>query len=223
MLPDRRADVEGRHHGAQPPRRGDRLQSRHPGTQHQHAGGRQRPRRGHQHRKEPARRHRREQHRLVSGNRGLRGQHVHGLRASDAGQQRQAERSHFAGRERGDGVARGGRLEHRHERRPLAAQPDLRGGWRLHLEDDVALPEQVRGGRHHRGSSRLVRRVAERRGIAGPALHQDRQAGLRQSPGHVRYQRDATLVGHGLFRDPDLHDGSLSGFGAGGERPGKGP
>ena len=84
LLLDRGADVEGGHDRAEAPRGGDRLQPGDARAEHEHLGGRDRARGGHQHREEARQLLGGDDHREVAGDRGLRGQRVHRLRARDA-------------------------------------------------------------------------------------------------------------------------------------------
>ena len=106
------AHVGRRDDGAEPARRGDRLQPGHPGAHHQHARRLDRAGGGHHHRKGAAELGGGIEHRLVAGEVGLRGQDVHRLGAGDARQQLHRE----GGRSR-----RGHRLRHRSGAGPAAA------------------------------------------------------------------------------------------------------
>ena len=71
-------------YGAQSPRGGDGLQTRHAGTDDEHRRRANRAGGGGQHGKKFLQRVRRDEHRLVAGDGGLRRQRVHRLRARDA-------------------------------------------------------------------------------------------------------------------------------------------
>ncbi len=85
------AHVGGRDDAAEAPRRGDRLQPGDAGAHHQHARRRNGAGRGHHHREGAAEFVGGVEHRLVAGEIGLRGQHVHRLRAGDARHQLHGE------------------------------------------------------------------------------------------------------------------------------------
>ena len=201
LLARRAADVVGLDHGAEPLRGRDRLQARDARADHEHGGRADRARGGRQHREELVERGRADQHGLVAGDRRLRGQRVHRLRARDARHELHGEagdapflqRAHQRGlvvrrEEAGDG---GAVLELR----------DQGGVRRLHREEEVGRGEH--GVRAVGQGDVLVLGVGKARRGARAALDQDPGAGPGQAGGDFRYDCDAVLTSHGLFQHAD--------------------
>ena len=157
LLLDRRPDVERRHDRAEPPRGRDRLQARDAGAEHEDARRRDRPGRGHQHREELRAPVGAEQHALVAGDRRLRGERVHRLRARDPGHRLHRERDDAALAQPLDALgvgqaARGSRSARRPRERRDLVRARLRD-----TDDDARRPQ---AGSRGRRASRRPRRTA---------------------------------------------------------------
>ena len=210
LLLDGGADVVALHHRAEPPGRGDGLQSGDAGPDHEHArrgdgaGG------GGHHRKHLRKGLRGEQHRLVAAHRGLRRQPVHRLGPGYPRHQLDGERGHAP---RGD-VARGFGMSEGigepdqdltlpHPVEVLAAAFEVLAQ-RPDLEDDVGREHVVAGAGPAVLGGVLI--VGEPGGEAGAPFHQDLDAGLLQRRQRGGRQCDARLTGVRLSGDTDQHD-----------------
>ena len=85
---------------------------------------------------------------------------------------------------------------------------DLGRGGPLDLDDAVDLAPGLVAGDERRARL-LVHRVGIRRGCPGTALHEDVDPGRLQLGKDIRDQGNAVLAGQRLFRNADLHLGSL--------------
>ena len=111
-------DVEGGDDGAEPSRRRDRLQARDARADHERTDRCDRPRGRHQHREELRDAVGGEENRLVAGDRGLRRERIHRLRARDSRDRLHGERDHAGLAQLRDPLRVGERLEEPDEDRP---------------------------------------------------------------------------------------------------------
>ena len=165
-----------------------------------------------------------EEDRLVAGDRALRGERVHRLRAGDARDRVHRERRDAALGERPGGLAVGQRLEERDERLAVAEARDLVGGRPLHLADDVRLGvDAPRRGHDPRARVRVVG-VGEARPARRPPLDEHLDAGLREparacpergrrgvSPGRVSFGTPSFMVGGSLSTQGSCPAGTCPG------------
>ncbi len=215
LLLDRRSHVVAGDHGAEAPRRRDRLQAGHAHAHHDDARRRHRARRRHHHGKGTAELHRGVEHRLVARQVRLGGEHVHGLGARDA-----RHELHGEGRDAGRRVGRQALVaavgcEHADEKGAALHEGELAAPVRrlerpLDLEHDVGIAERLCGVRGEPGAGLDVGLVAEGGPFAGAALDRDLEAEGDELLHRVRRRGDAPLVLVPLLGDGDLHVETLS-------------
>ncbi len=214
LLLDRGADVVRLDDRAEAARGRDRLEPGDAGAQDQHAGRRDRARGRHEHRQEagePVGGHERG---LVAGHRGLRRQRVHLLRARDARDQLHAQRGDAAVGEAAHQVGLGQRVEHRDQHGAFGEQLDLVAAERIvpagtaHLQDELRLPKQRGGVRHHHGSRLPIGVIIRAGAPAGAGFDPDVEASLLQSGHPLGYQRHPSLPTHDLLWNRNSHGSS---------------
>ncbi len=134
LLARRRAHVERRNDAAESPAGGDRLESGDARADDEDLGRRDVAGGGREHRQELSERRRADQHALVTGDRALRRQHVHRLRARDARDELEREGGDPPGGERLNDLGALPGSQQRDERRALGHAGAISwasGGWTL--------------------------------------------------------------------------------------------
>ena len=203
LLRHRRPHVEGRHDRAEPPRGRDRLQPGDARPQHEHARGGDRAGRRHQQREHLRAPVGGEQHRLVAGDRRLRRERIHRLRARDPRDRlhREGDDAPLAQALDALRVARAARGSRSGRCRAPARRPRRRSGGRRGRQ------RRTRDGapRAELGARRRVRLVGESGCGAGAALDHDLEAGERSAADRLRGERHPVLAGRCLAGHEDSH------------------
>ena len=200
LLLDRRAHVEGRHHGAEPAGGGDRLQAGHARPEHEHLRRRDGAGSGHQHGEEAAHLLRGDQHRAVAGHARLGGERVHRLRTRDARDRLHREPRRARRGERPDPRPVRERGKEADHDRLWPQRAHLLVARRRDLRDDVPPPRRAEAR-----AGRLEELVRDAGRGAGSGLDDDVMALGGELAHEVRDERHAPLAAHDLLRNPDLH------------------
>src|SRR5665647_2670417 len=194
LLAGGRTDVVAGHLGAEPARGADRLESGHTRAEDQHGGGPRGAGRGDHHREVAPEGLRGDDHRAVAGDRGLRRQHVHGLRAGQrARQQVEAQGAHATIGQRRQSVGVHLCVEQADEHlsgAQLRQHPGLRA---THCEEHVRLCEDLRDGSDLRACRDVLVVVVEGSG-AGCGLDQDLKSLGDQTAHRLGNQRHPVLT-----------------------------
>ena len=204
MFARRGADVGCTDQCAEPPRRGDRLQSGDANAHHEHPCRADRAGGGHHHRKGAAIGLRGVDHRLVARQVRLRRQYVHRLGAGDARHQLHRHRRQPRGGIGVDGLAPPERRQDRDEHRARLDAGQAPDVGPLHAEDQVAAGD--------RGGARVDRRAGLGKGavrdigpVAGTGLDGDGRTQGDQFPHRLRRRSDAPLGFGRLAQNGDPH------------------
>ena len=202
-------DVVGLDHGAEPARRGDRLQAGDADAHDEHLGRRHRPRRRHEHGEELGQVLRRRQPGPVARDGRLGAQGVHALGPADARQEVEAEDGRLLGGQRAHGVFGLGHAEEAQQCRALGQTRHVLGARWVHPDHQPGTRERRRRVGGHGRPGVGVGAVAERGLRAGAGLHADLPARADQLLDHVGDESHAALAWTGLGGDLQFHGCSV--------------
>ena len=204
LLLHRRADVERRDDGPEPPRGGDRLQPRDAGAHHEHPCGRDRAGGRHQQREHLLDAIGGDQHGLVARHRRLRRERIHRLGARDPGHRLHREGDDALRRSRSipSGSVSGARKPISTVPGAIAATSSADGP--RDPDDGVGAVEQL--GRLAQRRTRVgVVLVREAGCRARAALDHDLETGRREAPDRLGHEGDPAFAGGGLTGNGDAH------------------
>ncbi len=191
---DRRAHVGGGDDGAEPPRRGDGLETGDADAHDEDARGRHRARRRHHHRQRAAEFCGRVDDGLVAGEVRLRGQHVHALRAGDARHQLHGEERDARLGKRTETLGIGEGIEHADHGRALPHVLHDLGARAPDRQHDVGICDSFRVGLGDFRPGRPVILIGKVGPGARPATDCDARARLDELLDRLGRQPDARLV-----------------------------
>jgi hypothetical protein len=146
-----------------------------------------------------------DERRLVAGDRALRREGVHRLRARDPRDRVHGERRHPPTRQRLEELRARQRLEEADQRRALPEQRDLVVVRPLHLADGIGLAADRGRAADDPGACGLVLAVEERSLGARARLDDDLDARAGEPLDTLGHERNPALAGGRLPQDPDLH------------------
>ena len=204
LLARRGTHVGRRHHGPEPARRGDRLQSRNARAHDEDLGGTDRAGSGHHHRHGALEDGGSLDHRLVAGEIGLAGKDIHHLGAGDA-------RHELHRNERDAGISQSGDVGLMPEGIHAADDESACRDALEHIGTGAADGEDHirtlgnRSSRAERGACCSVVRIGESRLGAGIGFNGEFGTKCHESGNGFRRCRHAGLAFHTFAQDGDLH------------------
>ncbi len=171
-----RAHIGGGDHRAEPPRRGDGLQTRHAHAHDEDLGGGDGARRRHHHREALAKGVGRLDHRAIAGQIGLGRQHVHDLGAGDARHEFHGEGGDVGALQRLDRILFTIGVQHGDDHGAGLERAGLLRRRAAHLQHDVGAVQHRAGVGLHRGPGLGIVGVRNGRADARPGLDRDGRA-----------------------------------------------